>query len=175
MKKLVGLFILAILFVGCQEQKTGYVDTEKLLEDYKELKDARDRFNKSNDNILSDLELKIQSYQIKEDLFRKNGPSMPRAKQEERYNELQAEAQQIQQERQSRLGKLQVEGQREIDSIIKKVKDRVKTYGEQNDYTYIYGSNDAGSVLYGKEENDLTQTILDELNATHKGGGEEKE
>ena len=160
--------ILLSLLVACQNQKTGYVDTEELLTEYEELKEARDQFNKQNDDIANGLELKIQSYQIKEDLFRKNVQSMPRKEQEERYNELQAEAQLIQQERQTKIGQLQVESQRVIDSLITKVKDKVKAYGGQNGYTYIYGSNDAGSVLYGTEENDLTTTILDQLNADFK-------
>ena len=167
MKKLGILLGTLLLCVSCQTEKTGYVDTEKLLTDYAELNEAKDRFTKRSELIQADLELKIQAYQIKEDLFKKNGPSMSRKKQEEKYNELSAEAQQLQQERQSKLGKLQVDSQATIDSLITKVKDKVKDYGATNGYSYIYGSNDAGSVLFGKEELDLTSTILDELNATY--------
>jgi len=167
MKKLGLLFIALILFVSCQTEKTGYVDTEKLLTDYNELKEAKDRFTKENDEIQAGLEMRIKAYQIKEDLFRKNGPTMSRKKQEEKYNELTAEAQLLQQEQQTKVGQLQVASQATIDSLIKKVKDKVKSYGSANGYGYIYGSNDAGSVLYGKEELDLTDTILKELNADY--------
>lgn len=168
MKK-IGLSIISVLFlVSCQTEKTGFVDTEKLLTDYDELKVAKEKFTKQNDEIAADFELKVKAYQIKEDLFRKNGPSMSRKKQEEKYNELTAEAQQLQQEQQAKLGKLQVESQAVIDSLITKVKDKVKSYGEANGYGYIYGSNDAGSVLYGKKELDLTSIILEELNAAYK-------
>lgn len=168
MKKITILFSLALLCISCQTEKTGYVDTEKLLTDYLELKEANDRFTKQSETIQSDLEMKIKAYQIKEDLFRKNGPTMSRKKQEEKYNELTAEAQQLQQERQAKLGKLQVDSQGTIDSLITKVKDKVKDYGAANGYGYIYGSNDAGSVLYGKKELDLTETILNELNASYE-------
>lgn len=167
MRKLGLLFTLAIVCFSCQTEKTGFVDTEKLLTDYIELKEAKERFTKENDVIQTDLEMRIKAYQIKEDLFRKNGPSMSRKKQEERYNELTAEAQQLQQERQAKLGKLQVESQNVIDSLITKVKDAVKDYGAANGYSYIYGSNDAGSVLYGKEELDLTPLVLEELNGSY--------
>lgn len=173
MKKLVILLGAFLLCLSCQTEKTGYVDTEKLLTDYTELKEANDRFTKQSEAIQSDLEMKIKAYQIKEDLFRKNGPSMSRKKQEEKYNELSAEAQQLQQERQAKLGKLQVDSQATIDSLITKVKDKVKAYGSANGYGYIYGSNDAGSVLYGKKELDLTGTILDELNAAYKSSNKE--
>lgn len=166
MKKLGILLVTALMAVACQTEKTGYVDTEELLTEFTELKSAKERFTKENDAIMSDLELKIKAYQIKEDLFRKNGPSMSRKKQEEKYNELGAEAQQLQQERQARVGKLQVESQAVIDSLIAKVKNKVKDYGKKNGYSYIYGANDAGSVLYGKEELNLTDAILKEMNAT---------
>ena len=50
------------------------------------------------------------------------------------------------------------------DSIINKVIEFVKDYGETNSFNFILGSNEAGSVLYGKESSDLTQEILAALN-----------
>lgn len=167
MKNLGTLFALMVLLVSCQTEKTGYVDTEKLLLEYNELKDAKEKYTKAGDGIQADLEMRIKAYQIKEDLFRKNGPSMTRKEQEEKYNELNAEAQLLQQERQEKLGKLQLESQAVIDSLITKVKEKVKAYGKANGYGYIYGSNDAGSVLYGKDELDLTAKVLEELNAEY--------
>lgn len=168
MKKIIVIVAAALLTVSCNESKTGFVNTEDLLTDYTELKETKDRFTAKNDAIMSDLEARIQAYQIKEDLFRKNASTMARDKAEARYAELSAEAQQIQQERQQKIGQLQVESQAAIDSIITKVKDKVKSYGKANGYDYIYGSNDAGSVLYGKEELNLTSAILAELNAGYK-------
>ena len=168
MKKIGILVIVVILCIACQTEKTAFIDTEKLFKDYSELNDAKEKFTKENDAILSDLEVKIQAFEIKQNLFQKNGPSMSRAKQEEKYNELAAEAQQLQQERQAKLGKLQVESQNTIDSLIKKVKSKVKDYGKANGYSYIYGSNDAGSVMFGKEELDITDQVLEYLNSDSK-------
>ena len=44
----------------------------------------------------------------------------------------------------------------------------MKNYGEKNGYTYILGSNEAGSVMYGKESQDVTKEILEALNADKK-------
>jgi len=164
MKKIGILIILAIVTVACQSEKTAYVDTEALFKDYTELNDVKERYTKENDAILSDLEVKIQAFEIKQNLFQKNGPSMSQKKQQEKYNELAAEAQQLQQERQNRLGNLQVKSQGAIDSLLTKVKDNVKEYGKANGYTYIYGSNDAGSVMYAKEELNITESVLKHLN-----------
>ncbi len=51
-----------------------------------------------------------------------------------------------------------------MDSMITKVKDFVKDYGEENDYTYIFGSNESANIIYAKEGLDITQEILEELN-----------
>ena len=63
---------------------------------------------------------------------------------------------------------LQTEGQQKIDTLITEVKDFVKDYGKKNNYTYILGANDAGSVMYGADGNDITQTVIDALNASLK-------
>ena len=60
------------------------------------------------------------------------------------------------------------ESQSQNDSLIQKVKTYVKDYGKKNGYSYILGSNDAGSVMYGEEASDLTQTILEALNAEYE-------
>ena len=72
MKKIGLLFTLLLLCLSCQTEKTGFVDTEKLLTEYNELKEAKERFTKEGDEIQADLEMRIKAYQIKEDLFRKN-------------------------------------------------------------------------------------------------------
>ena len=78
---------------------------------------------------------------------------------------LQQKQQMLQQQMQMEQQQLQGEFQTEIDSVIVKVKDFVKDYGKTNGYTYILGTSDAAAtVMYGSDENDLTQTILDLLN-----------
>ncbi len=168
MKKIGTLLVIAFLVIGCQTEKTAFVDTEELFKEYSEMNDVRERFTKENDEILKDLELKFQPLQIKQQQFLSNSATMSPKKQQERYQELAAEDQKFQQERQARIGKLQADSQAAIDSVITKVKDKVKEYGKTNGYSYIYGSNDAGSVMYGKDELDVTQSVLTYLDEAYK-------
>lgn len=164
MKNFGWVVAVSMLTLGCQNEKTGYVDTEELLTEYTELKEAKERFTKENEVIMNDLQLKIDAFEIKGKQFQANAASMSRQKQEETYNQLSLENQQLQNEQRTKVGQLQVESQKVIDSLIKKVKAKVKDYGKANGYGYIYGANDAGSVLYGKDELDLTSKVLEELN-----------
>tara|TARA_R110002020_G_scaffold17479_1_gene61351 strand:- start:172 stop:696 length:525 start_codon:yes stop_codon:yes gene_type:complete len=164
MKKGIILIFTAILAISCNQQKTGFVNTEKIVKEYKEMAVAQKKYGKLNDEMMGDLERKAQSYQIKLDLYQKNVSTMSRSEREQKEEELMTLRQGLQQEQQGRSRQLQQESQGAIDSIIQKVKDHVKDYGEENGYSYIYGQNDAGSVMYGKEDLDLTDEILKELN-----------
>ena len=56
-----------------------------------------------------------------------------------------------------------------MDSIVKKIKDYVKDYGKDNNYTYIFGSNESANIMYAEEGLDITQDILEELNKDYGG------
>ncbi len=81
--------------------------------------------------------------------------------------ELQQKEQLLSQRVQFEQQQIAQESQTLNDSIISKVKDFVRTYGESNGYNYILGSNEAGSVLYGEDTSDLTQQILEHLNKSY--------
>ena len=81
--------------------------------------------------------------------------------------ELQQKEQLLSQRVQFEQQQIAQESQTLNDSIIKRVRDFVQTYGISNNYNYILGSNEAGSVLYGEAASDLTQEILKALNESY--------
>ena len=57
----------------------------------------------------------------------------------------------------------------EIDAVVKEVKDFVLAYGQQNDYAFIFGTSEAtNSVMYSKEAHNISEIILQQLNASVK-------
>jgi outer membrane protein len=93
---------------------------------------------------------------------------MKASEREKAEQNLMAQRQQLQQEQQTRGSQIQQESQAAIDSIISKVKSEVKAYGKSNGYDFIYGQNDAGSIMYGKEEYDVTDDVIAVLNKSSK-------
>ncbi|MEO0058767.1 MAG: hypothetical protein RLZZ312_414, partial [Bacteroidota bacterium] len=81
---------------------------------------------------------------------------------------LQERQQKLQYAEQELSRKLQQEMGVESDSMVSMVKKFVKSYGKENGYSYIYGTNESGSVLYAEDKYDITKQIVKLLNDKYK-------
>ncbi len=169
MKNSLLLVLAALLFASCQnEMKVGYVDNGKLINDYLKKKDIESRFERKITNFNKRVDSIGRAFQLETQDFQRKAGSMSQKAAQEQYQILGQKQQFLQQQFQNEELEIQKESQTQIDTLIKEVKTFVKDYGKKNGYTYILGSNDAGSVMYGKEDNDLTKELLDALNAEYK-------
>lgn len=169
MKKLFGILVVVFVLSSCQEQqKIAYIDNAKVVNEFQKKVDFEktfkvkvDAFNKKADSFGLAIQIEAKLFQAKEAKMSKKNAN---AEYQALIEKKQMQDYQLQGEEQS----LQVEGQKQIDTLIKEVKAFVKDYGKSNGYTYILGANDAGSVMYGTEANDITQTVIDALNSDSK-------
>ncbi|WP_025744049.1 OmpH family outer membrane protein [Aquimarina pacifica] len=166
MKKFLCIASAIVIFTSCNQQieKTGYVNNTKVVSDFKEMKVAQEKWTKRNNEVRAELEEKAKQFQIEVQGYQNIMKSMTAANREKKEQELMTVQQGLQREQQSRMQEIQQGSQAEIDSIISKVKKYIEDYGKKNGYTYIYGDTEASNILYGKEELDLTDIILTELN-----------
>lgn len=167
MKKSAILFLILISLTGCQQQKIGFVDNSILINEYQERKDVEanlntkiEAFKGRTDSLRSAFELEIKEAELK---ARKLSQSAIQKLSQELQQKEQLLSQRVQFEQQQ----IAKESQSLNDSIIKKVKAFIQSYGVSNSYNYILGSNEAGSVMYGEEASDLTQEILEALNESY--------
>ncbi len=169
MKKLLSVVIIVLGVVSCQQsQKMGFVDNSVLINDYQEKKDIEAKlktkiaaYEKRRDSLSQVFQLDVKAAEVK-------ARSMSQANLQKLQQEFQQKEQVISQQLQFEQQQIAQESQSKNDSLIKKVRDFVKEYGKTNGYNFILGSNEAGSVMYGTEEVDLTQTILEALNEAYK-------
>lgn len=167
MKKLI-LTTMLLVAVSCQQDKTAYVDNVKLMDDYQEKIDIEARYkiksdalNRKRDSISQAFQLEVQALQAK-------SQSISEEAAQEEYGLMQQRGQFMGQQLQQEEQQMQLLGQTEMDSLVKRVKDEIRGYGKKNGYTYILGGGDGGSVLYGTESKDLTKEILKILNDNYK-------
>ncbi|WP_349352293.1 MULTISPECIES: OmpH family outer membrane protein [unclassified Flagellimonas] len=163
MKKLVVLAI-AVTAMACQQNKIGYVDSVKIMDDYQEKIDVEARFKTKADAMGRKRDSISQAFQMELQQFQSKAQSMSQQSAQEEYSQLQQRGQQIGQRLQQEEQQLQQNSQTQMDSLVKKVKKEIRAYGKANGYTYILGGGEGGSVIYGDDANDVTNEILKILN-----------
>ncbi len=167
MRKIVFSGLLFIV-MSCQQQRIGFVDNVKLMDKYQEKIDIEAKYKVQSDALNKRRDSVSQAFQMEAQQFQSKAQTMAQKEAQEQYGQLQQRGQMIGQQLQQEEQKLQSQGQVEMDTLITKVKEEIRAYGESHDYTYILGGGDGGSVLFGNEGNDLTDEILKMLNEKYK-------
>lgn len=168
MKHSLIMVLLALGLMSCQQEKIGYVDNGELINEYQEKIDIENKFKSKIEAFQKRTDSISKAFQLEAQEFQANAKRLSQKKAQEQYEALGKKQQVLQQKIQFEEQQIQQSSQIEMDSLIHKVKRYVKTYGEKHGYTYILGSNEGGSVMFGKDENNLTKTILKELNNDYK-------
>jgi outer membrane protein len=169
MKNIIIALVMLVTFSSCQEQqKIAYVDNTKVVNEFNKkvafeakFKTKIEAFNKKADSLQKAIQMEAQ-------LFQARAAKMTQKKQEEEYQGLLQKKQMQDYQIGNEEKALQAEGQKQIDTLVKQVKAFIKDYGKTNGYTFILGANEAGSVLYGAEATDITETVLAALNKQDK-------
>lgn len=165
MRKLLAICTLVLTFSSCQEQqKIAFVDNTKVVNEFQKKIDFEEKFKAKIENFNKKADSMQQAIQVEAQLFQSRAAKMNQSKAEEEYNTLVQKKQMQDYQLNNEEKQLQVEGQKEIDTLVKQVKAFIKDYGKTNGYTFILGSNDAGSVLYGSENKDITEEVVIALN-----------
>ena len=168
MKHLVFAVVFLMVLTSCQQQKIGFIDNGEVINKYQMKIDIEDKYKLKDDAFKKKMDSVSRDFQIEAQAFQVESQKLSQTKLQERYQELgqkrQVLEQRFQLEQQSMTGAFNTE----MDSVISKVKSFVQDYGKTNGYTFILGKNEAGSVMYGNESEDLTKTIIEALNKEYK-------
>jgi len=177
MKK--GIFVLGLagLLFSCNnntntaatEFKTAYVDSSKLMTEYQEVKDIESKYKIKSEEKGKQFEGEIAQFQKEVQNFQANAAEKGQAWAQQKSGELQRKEQQLQMKQQTIFQELQAESTKEMDSIVKKVKSHISDYAKKNNLDYVFNTEEASTVIYGKEEYNITEAIIKELNGKYKG------
>lgn len=167
MKKI--LLVLAVLgMASCQQEKIGYVDNVKLMDEYQEKIDIEAKFKTKVEALAKKRDSISQAFQAEAQAFQMKAQKMSQKAAQEEYGLMQQRGQVIGQQLQQEDQILQAAGQVEMDSIVSKVKREIIAYGKAQKYSYVLGGGEGGSVLYGTDANNLTSQVVKILNDNYK-------
>ena len=179
MKKLAGFIALIILMASCTQVKVAYVDVEEIIKEYEGSKKAEAEMKAQSETMANQLDQLAGPFQQKVQDYQRNAQSMSASARQEKEQELMQEQQMIQQRQQLAQQQVQAEGQKMIDQINEEIEDFVASYAKSNGFTFVLGTSEqTKSVLYGDESMNITEQVIDALNAEYDSkspAGEKKE
>ena len=169
MKKIILSLMVLFALASCQDQqKIAFVDNSKVVNEFNKKVEFEAKFKTKIEAYNKKADSLNQAIQMEAQLFQTRAQKMRQSKAEEEYQVLLQKKQMQDYQLGNEEKALQAEGQKEIDTLVKQVKAFIKDYGKTNGYTFILGSNEGGSVLYGAEATDITETVLTALNKEEK-------
>lgn len=182
MKK--GIFVLGLagLLFSCNnaptaastEFKTAYIDSSKLMTEYQEVKDIESKYKIKSEEKGKEFEGEIAQFQREVQSFQSNAAQKGQAWAQQKGGELQRREQQLQAKQQTIFQALQAESSKEMDSIVKKVKSHISDYAKKKNLDYVFNTEEASTVIYSKEQYNITEDIIKELNTKYQGSSAAK-
>jgi len=178
MKKIFLALSITSILLACnkteQEQPTQtnnivYLDSSKLLNQYEESKNLEAKYKIKSEEMGKKLDAELSKFRADVAYFEKNASSKGMQWAQQKGTELQEREQKLAYTQQVMMQQLQEESGKEMDSLVKQIKDFIKEYGKTKQYDYILSTSEgASTVLYSKEGQDITDEIIQLLNDKYK-------
>ena len=73
------ILVVAVLLTSCDQEKTAYVDTTKLIQEYKEMKDVEADFTSKSDSVKRQLDSIARGFQQEVQAYQQEMNSMSQA------------------------------------------------------------------------------------------------
>jgi outer membrane protein len=163
----IAALVIALLAI-LKEEKVVYVDSMKLITNYKGSKSAKEAYDK-----------KVAVWRANMDTLTKEFNDAV-AKYEREKNELTAKEKTLTEEllankrqqlvsyQQATTENASKEDKEVTAKVFKEVDDFIKRYGEKHGYDYIMGATSMGNIVYAKKINDITDEVLKQLNEEYR-------
>ena len=164
LKYCVVLGVLSFLFVSCEQEKTAYVNNTELIQAYEKMKDAKNEFESRNEKLSKEFDSVAMNFQMQIQSYQENIGGMKLSEREQEEERLIALRKKIENDQRQKSIKLEDESASAADELVKEVRKKVEKYGEENNYIYIFGSNESANIMYAKRGKDITLEVIEYVN-----------
>ena len=172
MKSLVFFVLAAFLTLGVMgsafaQLKIGYVDSQKILANYKEAVDAQKKLDAQNAKWQQEIQDMQKQLKDLQDQLDAQKLLLSDAKKEEKQKEIQdlyLKIQKYQMQKWGQQGELYQLNQKLMQPIIQQINKVITKIGEEEKFDYVFDTVQGNIVYASKEQPDLTDKVLEELN-----------
>lgn len=171
MKNLVFSLLIILGTSFAFGQKYGYIDSDYILENVPEYKEAKDKLNKLADRWTKDVEDRYAVLKMKKDNFAREEVLLPteeKTKRKEEITKLETEVLELQKMRFGVSGDYFNKRQELVKPIQDKVFDALQKIASKKNYTFVFDKANQSNLVYADSKTDLSNDVLKELGITVK-------
>lgn len=170
--------LLVIAFVAeaalAQKMKIGYINSQKILQNYKEAQDAQKKFDEINAGWEAQVREMQRQLQELSDQLESQSLLLSEQRKQEKQQEIQnlyMSIQQFQMEKWGQNGEAFRKERELMEPIINSITAVIKKIGEAEGFTYIFDGVNGNIVYAAPDQPDLTDRVIEELNKSVKTTG----
>ena len=163
---MITLMLVAGIAIGSQAQKFAYVDTEYILENISEYRDAQDQLDKLSLDWQKEIEAKFAEVDKLYKAFQSEAPLLPediKTQREEEIVKKEREAKELQKKRFGKDGDLFKKRQELIKPIQDKVYDAIEDLAVAQGLQVIFDKSGSVTMLYANSKLDKSDEVLAKL------------
>ncbi|UOG75754.1 OmpH family outer membrane protein [Hymenobacter tibetensis] len=147
--------------------KVAYVESSKLLEDYKGMQDARKAFEAKAKRWEAQNQTLVRGFQTAVQQYQKQAESLTAEQRAATEQKLQAQQQQVGQGQQKLQQQAQEEEAKMTQTVLERLNKQIEKYGKANGYRLILIAAPSGTIAYGRKDLDITPQVLKYLNTEY--------
>lgn len=154
--------LLALMHIGCKQDKTAYIDLGVVYTQFDlsvQLEQDRLKVQNARQAILDSLELQLNV--LSNNLKSSNNEALVQQFQQQRQSYFYQEKQ-FAEDNQTLLNQ-------HHEQIMKQLNQYIKDFGEEKGYTFLFGANGNGNIMYAVDEKDVSEAVLQYVNDKYKG------
>ncbi len=164
MKNFIYVFLIFSI-TSCNNEKIGYLDEVRLMDNYQGFVDVNSKYEKKMEAFVKKRDSISTAIQIEFQTFQTETKNLSAQKTENEYALFQQRGQFLGQQLKKEEEELELMKNREITLIRDKIKKKVESFAITNNYSYILKKGVNGDwIQYGIQDNELTDLFIQILN-----------
>lgn len=168
-------FILALAVIFgtgfAFSQKYAYIDSDYILAQMPEYKEAKEKLDKLANRWTKDIEKRYEILKMKKENFAREEVLLPREekkKREEEIDKLETEAMQMQKTRFGVKGDYFQKRQELIKPIQDRVYEAMQKVASKRNYSFVFDKANQSNLIFADSKYDISNSVLKELKITVK-------
>ncbi len=150
-------------------QKYAYIDSDFILSNMPEYKDAKDKLDKLAERWTKDIEQRYEILKMKKENFAREEVLLPAEEKKKRLEEietLETEAMQMQKTRFGVSGDYFQKRQELIKPIQDRVYEAMAEVASKRGYSFVFDKANQSNLVYADPKMDISKSVMKELNVT---------